>query len=143
MGSLDEIGIILIDDSFIDRTIVRKNMELFYPGIPFTSFSSGKEALAGIESGEVLAGSSHCLILLDIYMPEMNGFAFADLFSDLPEEIRKRYTIVMLSSSIDGGDMENVKNRKVIARFISKPLNESVLKSVLDDTLQLLSSRRD
>lgn len=141
MINKENIGIVLIDDSFIDRTIVRKNMELFYPDISFVAYPSGKEALAAMEAKEVLPDKSHCLVLLDIYMPEMNGFAFADNFNQLPDEIKKRFTIFMLSSSIDAGDMENVKKREVIVKFISKPLNEGVLKSVLEDTIQLLSSR--
>lgn len=116
-------------------------MELFYPDISFVAYPSGKEALAAMEAKEVLPDKSHCLVLLDIYMPEMNGFAFADNFNQLPDEIKKRFTIFMLSSSIDAGDMENVKKREVIVKFISKPLNEGVLKSVLEDTIQLLSSR--
>lgn len=141
MIDITKIGIILIDDTFIDRTIVRKNMELFYPEVPFEAYASGGEALEAIEQGKTLPDVLHRVILLDIYMPEMNGFAFADLFDALDEAIKKDYTIFMLSSSIDAGDMENVEKRKVIRKFISKPLNEAILKTVLDETIQTVSNR--
>lgn len=116
---------------------------MFYPTIPFVAFSSGKDAIEEITSNPPLAGAQHCVILLDIYMPEMNGFAFADAFAQLDNSVRSRYTIVMLSSSIDAGDMENVKKREVIAKFISKPLNESILRTVLEDAVYLISSKED
>lgn len=144
MSEEDNIGIVLIDDSFIDRTIVKKNMELFYPDVPFVAYSSGSEALRIIAQGEKpLSNITRYLVLLDIYMPEMNGFQFVDAFNELDDALKAPFKIVMLSSSIDDRDMANVKSRPTVERFISKPLNETLLKSVLEETLQLFDSKED
>ncbi len=136
------IGIILIDDSLIDRTIVKKNMELFHPEKPFVNFTSAREALDAFESGVVLEEAEKCVILLDIYMPEMNGFQFVDRFNDLNSVSTKRCCIMMLSSSIDSGDMDKVAGRERVHKFISKPLNEAVLKQVMADAETYFSVNR-
>ncbi|WP_170266303.1 response regulator [Phaeocystidibacter luteus] len=125
------IGLILIDDSFIDRTIVSKNMGLFYPNMPFLSFDSALDALKEAKESTLLPEVDYRVILLDIYMPEMNGFAFVDAFSQLPKDELDKYCVFMLSSSIDGGDMDKVAGRSVVKKFISKPLNGDVLKDVM------------
>ncbi|NVK27195.1 MAG: response regulator [Flavobacteriia bacterium] len=125
------IGLILIDDSFIDRTIVAKNMGIFYPDMPFLAFDSALGAIEKAREGTLLPEVDYRVILLDIYMPEMNGFAFVDEFNTFPEEELNKYCIFMLSSSIDGGDMDKVAGRNLVKRFISKPLNEQVLKDIM------------
>lgn len=137
-----QLGILLIDDSFIDRAIVSKNMEISYPEIPYWAFSSAREALDELMEAGIPDVVDHVLILLDIYMPEMNGFAFVDEFAFLPETVRNRITLFMLSSSIDGGDMENVEKRQLIKRFVSKPLTAVVLRSVIEETRQLLGDEQ-
>lgn len=126
-----KFGLVLVDDSFIDRTIVKKNMELFYPEMDVMFFASANEALAKFEVGEVLPEVDHGAILLDIYMPEMSGFNFVDTFGSFDPSKTKKFSIYMLSSSIDGGDMDQVSSRPLIKRFVSKPLNQAVLNNIM------------
>lgn len=137
------IGLVLIDDSFIDRTIVSKNMELFYPNRDMEYFISATDALEALKADTVMVGKDHCALLLDIHMPEMNGFSFVDAFGELPENIRNRFAIFMLSSSIDGGDMSKVEDRMLIKKFVSKPLNQEVLSNIFKWTLESYNASRE
>lgn len=138
------LGAILVDDSFIDRTIFEKNIQLFYPDMPVVTFSSASAALEALSNEDTLKDVDYSVILLDIYMPEMNGFAFADAFNQLPKKTRDRYCIVMLSSSIDQGDMDKVASRsKTITKFVSKPLNNEVLEDIFKWTKQNYSALND
>lgn len=134
------IGLILIDDSFIDRTIVSKNLELFYPEVSATFFDSATDAFDSIKSGLVLPDMDHCAVLLDIHMPEMNGFKFIDALNQLPKDLTKHYSIFMLSSSIDAGDMSRVEDRPLIKKFVSKPLNQEMLKNIFQWTKEIYLS---
>jgi CheY-like chemotaxis protein len=62
------------------------------------------------------------MILLDINMPEMDGWAFLEEFENLPGATLKKCSIYLLTSSIDPSDIEKSKTYQVVSDFISKPL---------------------
>ncbi len=136
-----KIGVALIDDNLIDRTILKKNMELFYPEVPYVNFTSAREALEAIENEEIDVDGIRWTILLDIYMPEMNGFQFVDKFARFETDITEKFCIMMFSSSIDSGDMDKVQMRDSIHKFLSKPINKSLLKQIIDDVTGYFKER--
>ena len=67
------------------------------------------------------------LILLDINMPKMDGWAFLDELSKFPDSTFERCKVIILSSSISFNDIERSQSYKMVIDFISKPLTESKL----------------
>ncbi|ALW85205.1 hypothetical protein AUC43_08920 [Hymenobacter sedentarius] len=94
-------------------------------------------ALNGQEALELV--QSHCheatpdnpaLILLDVKMPVMDGFAFLAAYEKLQLERKYAIIIVMLTTSLHPQDVERVKQLN-ISGFLNKPLTEEKLNQVL------------
>nr|WP_294936669.1 response regulator [uncultured Flavobacterium sp.] len=62
------------------------------------------------------------VILLDIRMPEMDGFGFLSAYELLSEEIKRDTQIIMLSSTLDSNDIRKAKNNTYVKEIVSKPL---------------------
>lgn len=72
------------------------------------------------------------LILLDVKMPVMDGFAFLAAYDKLPLEQKDAIIIVMLTTSLHPQDIDRVKKLN-IAGFLNKPLTREKLDEVLQN----------
>jgi CheY-like chemotaxis protein len=123
------LNFFLIDDSAFDLFIYEKL--LIKSGITNSvrTFNSARDAL------KHLIGQAESLpdiiILLDLQMPDMNGFEFIDEFDRLPETLRQKIRIFMLSSTIDTRDIEKAKASQHIIDLLPKPLEIPFLKKKL------------
>ncbi len=95
------------------------------------SFKSADECLAYLDRHSV-DGTSF-LILLDISMPVMDGWDFLELlqFRDYKENV----FIVMVSSSVDGGDRERSKKYDQVIDYIEKPLSSRYIYRLIREQL--------
>lgn len=64
------------------------------------------------------------IILLDIFMPKMDGFEFMETFTQFHRDLFDRTTIYMLTSSINKSDQEKAEKYSIIKEFINKPLSK-------------------
>jgi CheY-like chemotaxis protein len=72
------------------------------------------------------------LILLDINMPVMDGWEFAEAFSKLDENQKGKIIIVMLTSSLNPDDKEKASNLPAISGFQNKVLTLDGLNSIMN-----------
>ena len=124
------IDIILIDDSAFDLFIYEKL--LIKSGIAKTvkTFNSAREALKYLnDEGHILPQT---VILLDLQMPDMNGFEFIEEFGKVSIDLKNKIKIFMLSSTIDTGDIEKAKDSPDIIDLLSKPLEIDLLRKKLE-----------
>lgn len=70
------------------------------------------------------------VILLDIHMPVMDGFAFLDQYEKLPSEIQDNCCIVMISSTESPEDLARIKTYPSIRMFRNKPLTDITLNDI-------------
>jgi CheY-like chemotaxis protein len=72
------------------------------------------------------------LILLDINMPVMDGWEFAEAFSKLNENQKGKIVIVMLTSSFNPDDKEKASKLSAISGFQNKVLTMEGLISIMN-----------
>jgi CheY-like chemotaxis protein len=116
---------LIVDDSYIDRLVSSMLIKRTFNAESIIEVSGGKQALEWLKGKQA---GQEVLILLDIMMPEMNGFQFLDQFEKLEKSIRENVSIVMLSSTLADEDVLMAKQHPTIKKLLSKPLSPNELK---------------
>ncbi|MDX5319774.1 MAG: response regulator [Bacteroidota bacterium] len=119
--------ILLVDDNEIDLFLHEKLIRLSEICHRIDSFTTAQEALDFLEKSE----DRPDVILLDIQMPEMDGFDFLKHYELIPGLDFEKIRIFMVSSSLDFGDISKAKANPLVAEFMKKPLNMKELVSLL------------
>ncbi|HEX5171282.1 MAG TPA: response regulator [Cyclobacteriaceae bacterium] len=114
---------VLIDDSDIDLFIQRRFLEVYNFSQQLVLYRSAEEALNWLKmlNGEAPPD----VIFLDLNMPDVDGFSFLENFDELPENVREKAKIVVLTSSNNKKDKEQAFANKNVIQFITKPLKQS------------------
>ncbi|WP_432712657.1 response regulator [Pedobacter sp.] len=123
--------ILLIDDSEIDLRINSKILSIHFSGSQVVTCLSAEEGLQYLKKSNQQQDQLPDLILLDIQMPEMDGFGFLEHYRSLPKSITEYCTIVFLSSTLDFGDIKRAEANLFVSRMLKKPLNPAELKEIL------------
>lgn len=114
--------ILIVDDEEDMRTLVE--MYLLNSGFQCLQAGTGKEAIEYVQKETV------DLILLDIMMPEMDGFLVC-------EEIRKKSDVPIIFVSAKGEEWDKVKGLKLGADdYIEKPYNPGELVARVEAVLR-------
>jgi response regulator of citrate/malate metabolism len=119
--------IALIDDDPISHVITSKIIK-HYSSYETEGFMEAKKALAEWQTRSVENLPNY--LLLDIDMPEMNGWQFLEEFEKLPSEKREHTCIVMFSSSSHSTDIDRSRRYNSVRGFISKPLTKEKLETL-------------
>ena len=123
--------VLLIDDNDIDLKINSKI-------IKFSSFfnhivicQSGEEGIAYISKNLNQPELLPDFILLDIQMPEMDGFEFLELYKRFPQTFIDNCKLAILSSTLDFGDIKKAEANPLVIKLLKKPLYTSELQELI------------
>ena len=122
---------IIIDDSRLDCFISEKIIKNSGYSQSVQSFTEASKALQFIKDAATGSDKPKSVILLDIQMPVMSGFDFAEAFEKLPEDVKSAYIIFMVSSSTNESDRIRIGNYPSIRQLYKKPLNKEVITELL------------
>lgn len=125
-----KFNFIVVDDSKLDCFIAEKIIRNTGRSNKVTTFLQAKDALEYI-ANNTYEVDEHNIMLVDIQMPVMNGFDFVEAFEKLPEYIRAKYTVYIISSSINENDLIRANEYVSVKKFINKPLTMAYLNSIL------------
>lgn len=123
----------LVDDSEIDNFINQKMLE----GHNFaeriyvhTGSRSALEFLMNFDRNEMPDLLLPDVIFLDINMPIMDGFQFAEEFLKHSPEMYEKVKIVFLTSSLNPVDQKKAMAVKGVYSFLNKPLSKDHLEKL-------------
>jgi len=117
--------VLLVDDNDLNREIVKEL--LADSGFATDEAADGKEALTKIS--ESVSGY-YDFVLMDIQMPEMNGFESTAEIRKLKDEKKSNIPIIAMTASIIKEDREKARKAGMNG-FIEKPLNFRTLLDIM------------
>lgn len=121
--------ILAIDDNEINLVLLNQIIKLYYSDYIFLQAVSGKE---GIQKA---IDELPDIILLDILMPEMDGYEVCEF---LKGDTRTRHIPILMISALGQNPMERTKGLNVGAdSFISKPFSQAELRAQIDVALRI------
>jgi CheY-like chemotaxis protein len=120
-------SILLIDDDNISNFINTRLIKRLNIAHQVQVRLNGQEALSYINEDEKKCPD---LIFLDINMPVMNGFEFLQSFTQ-GKYCNRKPIIIILTTSSDGNDMDQLQKYPEVSGFLNKPLTEDKIASVL------------
>jgi CheY-like chemotaxis protein len=129
--------VMLIDDNFIDLKINSKIIRITELFDEIILCQSGEEAIAYFTTHINETDKLPHLILLDIQMPEMDGFEFLDNYNLLPDELKSKPLIAMLSSTLDFGDIRKAEANQYVITLLKKPLYPTQLEAIVKNNFIL------
>ncbi|MES2682261.1 MAG: diguanylate cyclase [Pseudomonadota bacterium] len=123
--------ILVVDDTPANLLVMRRLLAKI--DVDLVEAASGAEALAACLDHDF------ALILLDVNMPEMDGFEVASL---LQEEFTTRQTPIIFVTAAYGDDMHRLRGyHSGAVDYISKPINDQILLSKVRVFLELYRSK--
>ena len=133
---MKKIGkILLVDDNEITCYLNRNLLESMEIARQVESVHNGIQALQFINGkfiGTANPDYDTDLLFLDLNMPVMDGVDFLEELSKLKNLDRNRLKIVILTSSDNRRDVEEINPyRDLVFSFLIKPLEESKLKEIV------------
>ncbi|RTY89811.1 response regulator [Flavobacterium sp. GT3R68] len=117
-------NICLIDDDMIFQFLTQKVICETKLVKDIDLFSNGLDAIKFLKSVQNERELLPDIILLDLFMPVMDGWAFLDEYRKLESKLAKEIPIFIVSSSIDPSDLQKSKLISSVSDFIVKPMTK-------------------
>ena len=134
---LHGVKVLVVDDNATNRKILTATLARW--GMSVSTAASGEAALKLIAEGRA-AGEAIPLVLTDLHMPGMDGFALVEQIRELQDGLKA--TLMMLSSGGQRGD--GARCRKLgIAAYLTKPIRQDELRKAIQDVLDPKGSEAD
>lgn len=119
---LKESVFLVIDDNSIDRMIALSMLKKCLDGPETHMVESSEEAIEWLKTNQE-SRVKPLIILLDMYMPGVDGFGFLDEYELLPDHLKSNTDIFMLSSAQDDDRTRITKQYNYVKGILEKPLN--------------------
>ncbi len=119
--------VMLIDDNNIDCFIANRIIANSHLTEKISMMNSAMEALDYLRNAQMQSDDFPDLILLDVAMPVMDGFAFLDDIAKFQQVQNGTCIVVMLTSSANDKDIDKSKTYAYVKDYFVKPLTVEML----------------
>lgn len=123
--------VMLIDDNEIDLKINSRVIFLTKLFDEIIICHSGEEGLDYLNKHINNPEKLPDFILLDIQMPEMDGFEFLNHYKQLSSSFTSNCPVAMLSSTLDFGDIKRAEANTYVVKLLKKPLISAELAALI------------
>lgn len=128
-GILRNVKVLIVDDNRTNRRILEAMLGNWEMKV--TSAAGGEEGLAMLSAARG-QGEPFALILADMHLPNLDGFAFVERIRQRPELTSA--IIMMLTSAGHRGDAERCR-KLGLAAYLLKPVRQSELRDAIAQAL--------
>lgn len=114
--------ILIVEDNQDDQLLLWREVKFLFGDVPVQTFSNGVQLLDYLKKKEEEGGEAKQprLILLDLYMPKMDGFKTLDKLA--AEKFTADIPVVVISGTRSDDEMDKARQHGAHA-FLSKPFS--------------------
>lgn len=122
---------LLIEDNLIDQLVIKQLLKkvLYIDEAQVNIANNGLEGLQWLYKNKEVCKS--LVIILDIQMPYMNGFAFLNAFGELENCLKEDIQIYVVSSTLDPDEILQIEQNKYVTKLLNKPFPIEEFKKIL------------
>ena len=127
MASAASFTLLVVEDNRVLSSLVKRSLERISSNVNFVVARNGKEGL------EAARRHTPSLVVLDLLMPECDGYFFLD---GQAEDVVLREVPVLLHTSIKENELtEKIEQYPAVKGYIPKPISPTDLINKLSDFL--------
>lgn len=127
--------LIFIDDSQLDHYILKRILHKYKLAYEVNCTADGEEVIKYLERHKRDKNTLPDVILLDLYMPQFDGWTFLEKVQGLYQQLSKPIKIYILSASINPKDIDRAKRFPVVKSFVFKPITKNALERLVDEEM--------
>lgn len=128
----DKQTILIVDDSMMNRSLLA---DMVGPNYNIIEAENGKQAVAALQK----YGMSISLVLLDIVMPEMDGFEVLAMMNS--NNLIREVPVIMVSSETESAYIERAYELGA-TDFISRPFDQNIVSRRVQNTIMLYAKQK-
>jgi CheY-like chemotaxis protein len=121
----------IIDDDPMSSFYIKRLAELGELAAIISIYDKARGAVDYLLHHKKSAEHLPDFILLDIYMPELDGWGFLQEFSEIKDQLIKDIKICIISSSNHPRDMERAETLSCVKAYVQKPITLEGLKQIV------------
>ena len=125
----------VIDDDSVYQYTVKRNVERSSLADRMLFFRDSEVALNYLSEHRATAEDLPDVILLDINMPVMDGWAFLDEYALISPFFVKTVHLFVVTSSLYVDDVRRASASALVAGYLVMPIGEGELRTALDSAL--------
>src|ERR1700747_3670205 len=112
---------ILLDDEVTSLTLAAQVIKNYNRRAEIIIFLTAEEALAFLEKDDMLNKDRDTVLLTDLHMPQMDGFALLRHIENRFQHLREKLHIFVLSGGASAVEIQQLKSYRCLTGSCDKP----------------------
>lgn len=130
MNMIINRSVFIIDDDPIYLYMLERLIKEYKFSENIMQFDNAKPAINVLSKADIDIQDIPDIIFVDLSMPVMNGWEFLTKLKETGVLTKKEIKIVLVSSSINPREIEQIKRYPIVTKYIVKPITPSDLEAL-------------